>query len=187
MRKSPSLRKTVPLSSELLFLFHQQWYKLTEIRSWTALPNPNVTIDFTYGGIKICGKLHRDVSAKEVLRALVANLDLSKISHADSDLPRVRNTSFSEVSHDEIIKQDRVWRLLGNFVRPGDIVLGETGTAGYGVREMALPRHTRLFTPCTWLSIGYVSFAPGMSLSFLCDHFSFPNTSLRCPSFRLRC
>ena len=31
--KSPSLRKAVPLLPELLFLFHQQWYKLTETRS----------------------------------------------------------------------------------------------------------------------------------------------------------
>lgn len=41
-------------------------------------------------------------------------------------------------------------------MREGDIVMGETGTPGYGAREMRLPPNTRLFTPVTWLSIGYM-------------------------------
>ncbi|KAJ9613436.1 hypothetical protein H2200_003378 [Cladophialophora chaetospira] len=133
-------------------------HSTTNSYALSAVPNASITIDFTYGGIRICGKLYRDVSPKEVLRELVASLDPSKVNaqYANPDLPRTQNLPFEEVSDGEIIKQDRVWKLLGNFVRPGDIVLGETGTAGYGVREMVFPKHTRLFTPCTWLSIGYM-------------------------------
>jgi pyruvate decarboxylase len=45
---------------------------------------------------------------------------------------------------------------LSSFFRPGDIVLGETGTPGYGANDFVLPRHTQLFKPVTWLSIGYM-------------------------------
>ena len=51
----------------------------------------------------------------------------------------------------------------------------------------------RLFAAASFLSIAILpftfaaSFAPGMSLSFLCDHCSFPNACLRCLSFGLRC
>ncbi|KAE8151688.1 thiamine diphosphate-binding protein [Aspergillus avenaceus] len=70
--------------------------------------------------------------------------------HGTADCP------FSDIPGKEAINQDRLWRLLANFLRPGDIVLGETGTAGFGVRDMALPIHARVFTHVTWLSIGYM-------------------------------
>ena len=34
--------------------------------------------------------------------------------------------------------------------------MGETGTSGYGVREMRTPPNVRVFAPVTWLSIGYM-------------------------------
>ncbi|KXH62760.1 pyruvate decarboxylase [Colletotrichum nymphaeae SA-01] len=101
----------------------------------------------------------RDVSASFVTSELVRNVDLKKIArydpypvlHRDSHLPlNVLAVTSSP------IYQDKLWRSLANIIRPGDIVLGETGTAGYGVREMHLPPHTRLFTPATWLSIGFM-------------------------------
>jgi len=45
---------------------------------------------------------------------------------------------------------------MAPFLRSGDIIFGETGTVGYGVRKMLFPQHTRLFAPITWLSIGYM-------------------------------
>jgi pyruvate decarboxylase len=130
----------------------------TNSYAWTALPNPTVSISFTYGGINIDGKMYRNVGAEAVLQALVAGLDISRINVTDTGLhlPRDRNLPLSQVADNDMIKQDQAWKVLGNFLRPGDIVLGETGTAGYGVREMAFPKHTRLFAPCTWLSIGYM-------------------------------
>lgn len=34
--------------------------------------------------------------------------------------------------------------------------MGETGTSGYGVREMRTPPNVRIIAPATWLSIGYM-------------------------------
>ncbi|KAI1607894.1 thiamine pyrophosphate enzyme [Exophiala viscosa] len=150
--------KSVMDNSDLVLFFgpHQS---TTNSYSLTALPRTDVTISFTFGGIKVASDMYRDVSAKQVLDYLLNNLDFAKLNadtKTDVDLPRERNLSFSDVSDEQEIKQDKVWRLIGNFLQPGDILMGETGTPGYGVREMSLPPHTRLFTPTTWLSIGYM-------------------------------
>ena len=131
----------------------------TNSYNWTAVPRTDVTISFTFGGIKIAGQHYRDIALKQLLDQLLQDLDFAKVKvYHDTELglPRDQNLSFSDATDEETIKQDKVWRLVGNFLRPGDIILGETGTAGWGVREMALPPHTRLFTPATWLSIGYM-------------------------------
>lgn len=148
--------KTLVNESDLILCFgpHQS---STNSYNWSAVPDAQVTVYFTYGGIKNGSKYYRDISAKHVLQALVVNLDMSKVvaHHSDPELVSDRNLSFSEISDDEIIKQDKIWRVLANFVRPGDVLLAETGTSAYGVREMALPKQTHLLTPATWLSIGY--------------------------------
>lgn len=130
----------------------------TNTYGFSSITQAKTTISFTFTGIKIFEKLHRDVPAKHVLSYLLQGLEPTKLELHDKslDLPHDRNLSFSEVSGGDMIRQDKLWRLLANFIRPGDIVLGETGTAGYGVREMAFPKHTRLFCPSTWLSIGYM-------------------------------
>ncbi|KAK4939012.1 hypothetical protein LTR10_020671 [Elasticomyces elasticus] len=142
-----------------LVLFFGPHQSTTNSYSLTALPAPDVTIAFTFEGIKIASDMHRDISTKQALDHLLDNLDFSQLNTeatTNVDLPRGRTVSYSDVSDDQEIKQDKAWRLMGNFIRSGDILMGETGTAGYGVREMTLPPHTRLFTPTTWLSIGYM-------------------------------
>lgn len=130
----------------------------TNTYNWTSVPDSKVTVSFTHSGIKIGSEILYQVSVQESVRQMLQRLDQSKVTRFDAapELPRDGLLSFSDVSATDNIKQDKVWRLLANFIRPGDIILGETGTAGYGVREMPLPKHTRLFTPITWLSIGYM-------------------------------
>ncbi|KAK5054499.1 hypothetical protein LTR84_001390 [Exophiala bonariae] len=142
-----------------LVLFFGPHESSTNSYSWTALPSPAVTISFTFGGIKTGSTFHRDVSPSSLLSRVLTQLDTTKLLEIDTSTAQIsRNTSlsFSQVSSSAPIKQDKVWRLLSKFLREGDILLGETGTAGYGVREMVLPRYTRLFAPVTWLSIGYM-------------------------------
>lgn len=70
------------------------------------------------------------------------------------------------LSPDQKIHQSALWKHLESFVTAGDILLGETGTAGHGIREISFPRATRLFAPVTWLSIGYMlPAAQGASLA----------------------
>ncbi|RMD42376.1 hypothetical protein DV735_g2751, partial [Chaetothyriales sp. CBS 134920] len=71
-------------------------------------------------------------------------------------LARDKSLPFSSVSSDGLINHHHFWPLIASFLRPGDLLFGETGTAGYGARVLPLPRNSRLFTPVTWLSIGYM-------------------------------
>ncbi|MCJ1300466.1 hypothetical protein MMC08_003263 [Hypocenomyce scalaris] len=133
-------------------------FSSTNTYNWSAIPKTDITICFTQAGIKMGDEMFRDIPAKYAASQLIQRMDLSKIKtyKADLEVPRNQLLSFSDVSNNGPIKQDKLWRLLAGFIGAGDIVLGETGTAGYGVREMTLPKHTRLFGPVTWLSIGYM-------------------------------
>ncbi|GFP60231.1 pyruvate decarboxylase [Trichoderma asperellum] len=133
-------------------------YSGTNTYMWNSIPQSKETIEFTTSGIKIGSDFYRDVSTRLVLSRLLKELDMSKIASCSSmlDLPRYQLLAPSSIAADDIIKQDKVWKVLGNLIQPGDIVMGETGTPGFGVREMPMQKHCRVFSHVTWLSIGYM-------------------------------
>ncbi|KAL6898473.1 thiamine diphosphate-binding protein [Trichoderma evansii] len=133
-------------------------YSGTNTYMWNSIPQSKETIEFTTSGIKIGSDFYRDVSPKLVLSRLLEELNTSKIASYSStlDLPRYQLLAPSSIPADDIIKQDKVWKVLGNLIQPGDIVMGETGTPGFGVREIPMQKHCRVFSHVTWLSIGYM-------------------------------
>ncbi|KAI1205417.1 thiamine diphosphate-binding protein [Annulohypoxylon truncatum] len=144
-------------NSDLVLCFGPHFSTTNSFAS-SSIPKTQTAILFTDTEIRINGQVFRDIPARYAVSQLLLKIDSSRIISytAYPDLPRDQSDNFTSVSQDGPIKQDRLWRILSTMLRPGDIVLGETGTAGYGCREMALPRHVRLFTPVTWLSIGYM-------------------------------
>lgn len=144
-----------------LVLFFGPHLSSTNTYAFSSIPKEENTISFTQAGVIISGKLKRHNSAVETIKLLLSKLEKDDIKTSlqpapQPDLSRVETMSFKKVLPDEKIKQDKVWHLLANFLRPGDVLMGETGTAGYGVRKMPLPKHVKLFSPITWLSIGYM-------------------------------
>ncbi|KAI9166394.1 Pyruvate decarboxylase [Paramyrothecium foliicola] len=139
----------------LLFGPHQS---STNTFLYTSIPEAKKTISFRDTDVSIGAETIRDIPASVIVPQIVHSL--SDLSSAYTDdypsLPKDQLLSFGEVSGEEAITQNKLWRLLANFFRPGDIILGETGTAGYGVRDVPLPKNSRLFSPVTWLSIGYM-------------------------------
>ncbi|EPE02815.1 pyruvate decarboxylase [Ophiostoma piceae UAMH 11346] len=130
----------------------------------TSTPKADVTISFTPQGTQFRTEpeIVRDVPVKAVLKSLLKEIDAKRSSSVYSNaypagLARDQIVSVNELpAPDSIITQDKLWRFAAHFLREDDIVMGETGTAGYGVREMLLPARARFFTPVTWLSIGYM-------------------------------
>ncbi|KAI0149818.1 thiamine pyrophosphate enzyme [Hypoxylon sp. NC0597] len=124
----------------------------------SSITKSHATITFTDTQIQIGDQVYQDIPARYAVSQLLNRLDLSKIrSYAPyPDLPQDYVDNFSDVSRDHPVTQDKFWHIVSSIIRPGDIVLGETGTAGYGVRDMPLPRHARMSIPVTWLSIGYM-------------------------------
>ncbi|EXF79075.1 thiamine pyrophosphate enzyme [Colletotrichum fioriniae PJ7] len=142
-----------------LVLFFGPHLSSSNTYGFTTFSNLESCIFIKGTKVELGSGVFRDVSASFVTSELVRNIDVNRIAkydpypllHQDSHLP------LDALAGDSgSIYQDRLWRSLANILRPGDVVLGETGTAGYGVRDMHLPPHTRLFAPATWLSIGFM-------------------------------
>lgn len=131
----------------------------TNTYAYTSICRAEITIAFKDTQVQIGNKVFRDVPAKyiiaQIAEALANATDIQRYENYPA-LPRDYKLAFSQVPADKRIAQDQAWRLLANVIRPGDIILGETGTAAYGVREMPMQPYNRLFTAVTWLSIGYM-------------------------------
>ncbi|KAL6900557.1 thiamine diphosphate-binding protein [Trichoderma evansii] len=54
-----------------------------------------------------------------------------------------------------IITQDYLWPRLSSFVKPGDMVVAETGTSQVGVVATKMPKGVYYWTQAVWGSIGY--------------------------------
>ncbi len=55
----------------------------------------------------------------------------------------------------EELNQQTLWQAMQHFVRPGDTILAEQGTAAFGMAALRLPEDTRLIVQPLWGSIGY--------------------------------
>lgn len=123
---------------------------------YTAIPDATKTIHFKATSVQTSLKqTYRDLPAKHFLQTLLQRCDFSRLQK-DVPAPTVDVITKPDVSPPRPLTQDSFWRFFGAYLRPGDIVLAETGTAGHGCREFHLPPHTYLFKPSTWLSIGYM-------------------------------
>jgi pyruvate decarboxylase len=147
--------------ADLVLIFGPH-FSTTNSYALTAKPKSDISIVFSDTEIKIGSKVFRDIPARLGVSKLLAQLDASKLAQYEaSDLQsltwqQTQPLTFSNVTKDEAISHSELWNLFTPFLRPGDIVMGETGTSGYGVREMRTPPNVRIFAPVTWLSIGYM-------------------------------
>lgn len=53
------------------------------------------------------------------------------------------------------ITQSWIWNWIGQFVRPGDILIAESGTAQFGIPDAQLPENITYITQVYYGSIGY--------------------------------
>ncbi|KAI0968424.1 thiamine diphosphate-binding protein [Xylaria arbuscula] len=153
--------------SDLVLCFGPH-FSSTNSYSQTSVPKTAATIYITQTEVRIGEKVFRDIPAVLAITQLLEKLDSSKIKAytPSTDLSRPPPSSYSEESKDQPITQASFWPLVSKIVRTGDILLGETGSAGHGCRDISLPKHVRTFVPVTWLSIGYmVGAAQGAALA----------------------
>ncbi|WP_042958744.1 alpha-keto acid decarboxylase family protein [Erwinia tasmaniensis] len=55
----------------------------------------------------------------------------------------------------DALTQNTFWHAIQDFLRPGDIVLADQGTAAFGTAVLRLPQDVRLLIQPLWGSIGY--------------------------------
>ncbi|KAE8380243.1 thiamine diphosphate-binding protein [Aspergillus bertholletiae] len=120
-------------------------------------PSDETAILLSPNSIQVNKDVFRDLPVGYFIQQLTRQLDISKIPMHKHDLVHPSLKTTPEVSPTDLVTQAMgFWKRLSPFFRSGDIILGETGTPGYGVNDFILPPHARLFKPATWLSIGYM-------------------------------
>lgn len=141
-----------------LVLFFGPHLSSTNTYLYSSIPDRDDTLSFGDVQVTFGNEIIRDAPSKVILPRIIEQLDTAKLEPNESyaQLPKDQLLSFSDVSQEQRISQDFFWRIVGNLFRPGDIIMGETGTSGYGVRDIPLPPGSQLFSPVTWLSIGYM-------------------------------
>lgn len=150
-------------SCDLILCFGPH-HSTTNTYGGLTVPRADATIAFSSTTVQIGTEIFRDLPAKAFLRKLTMQLDSSLIAKSDpastllGPKPTADDALLPPVSGSDPVAQTAgFWQRLSRaFFRPGDVILAETGTAGYGANDFVLPKHTRLFKPVTWLSIGYM-------------------------------
>lgn len=61
----------------------------------------------------------------------------------------------SEQTAAAVISQQAFWQAMQRFLRPGDIILADQGTAAFGAAALRLPQDAQLLVQPLWGSIGY--------------------------------
>lgn len=153
---SPETQKFIK-EADLVLSFGPH-YSSTNTFLYSTIPPQDKTISF-FNTHVVCGlDTHRDTCGHGLISRVTELVDTSKVKKY-RPLPSLSKDfllRFDSSRKSDPITQARFWRLVGNFFKPGDIIMGETGTSGYGIRDIPLPADTTLFTPITWLSIGYM-------------------------------
>ncbi|KAI0867160.1 thiamine diphosphate-binding protein [Xylaria cubensis] len=124
----------------------------------TSAPKVEAAIYITHNEVRIGDRIFRDIPARFAAAQILEKLDSSKTTTytPSTDLSRPHVNKYSEALKDQAITQASFWPMVSKVVQTGDIILGETGSAGHGCRDIPLPKHVRTFVPVTWLSIGYM-------------------------------
>lgn len=130
-------------------------YSTTNTYQNATVPRKDVSIDITATSVKTEKGTIYDLPAKQFIRRIIAQLDASKLPKHTPEITGPTNMS-PVTRSDPVTQKSGFWQRLSPFFREGDIILAETGTAGYGANEFILPKHTRLMKPVTWLSIGFM-------------------------------
>ena len=108
---------------------------------------------------------------------LLRKLDSSKISKPEG-LSKPDRAQPS-VDSSGLLTQKDFYRVINPMLRAGDIVMGETGTASHGTRDLVLPTGSYYFTAVTWLSIGYMlPAALGAALARKSLNFLYPHVQM---------
>ena len=72
--------------------------------------------------------------------------------------PGFKGTEVSDLGDDNTddhIAQSYIWRRLGQYIRPNDILVADSGTAQFGFSDACFPKNSTYITQLYYGSIGY--------------------------------
>lgn len=125
--------------------------------------NTNNIVEFHSDHIKIKRATYENISMTPVLVELAVRITPRD---PESAVPVPKPLAIQEQPRDTILNQDYVWTHLTSFLRPGDVIVSETGTSSFGITKATFPNNTVGISQVLYGSIGYsVGAALGASLA----------------------
>ncbi|CAL5870387.1 uncharacterized protein PFLUO_LOCUS4623 [Penicillium psychrofluorescens] len=111
------------------------------------------TIDFHSTYVRVRYSEYPDTNMKGVLRKIIQRMG----TLSPASVPQVNNRlPDSELkSSDQTITHAWLWPTVGQWLKPHDIVLTETGTANFGIWDTRFPAQVTAISQVLWGSIGY--------------------------------
>ena len=104
---------------------------------------------------QVKGQNYPNTSIKPLLQALISALPakpLHSISKPQLSAPRQPSDSSSLK-----LTQSQLWPTIQSFLRPHDIVIGETGTTNFGLYDVRFPADVRYVSQIYYGSIGFAT------------------------------
>lgn len=86
-----------------------------------------------------------------LLARLTSTIDTSKLTKPE--IPKVGSIPPAKDGNE--ISHAYAWPKIGDFLRPGDVVLADTGTATYGLPDVRVPHDMRYIAQSYYMSIGF--------------------------------
>ncbi|KAI9715634.1 MAG: hypothetical protein M1828_000777 [Chrysothrix sp. TS-e1954] len=110
-------------------------------------------IDVLERSVIIKGTAYNGVLMGPFLERLTKELD--KSSAPKVNIPKAGKISQAEDHASKDITQSYIWTRIGELLRPGDVVLADTGTAAFGFPDASFPENVTYICQTYYGSIGY--------------------------------
>lgn len=113
------------------------------------------TIDFQITHVRVHYSEYPDTNMKGVLRKIIRKM--GTLSSASVPIRRITKSLYDEKQDtaSETITHDWLWPTIGQWLKEGDIVITETGTANFGIWNTRFPAKVTAINQVLWGSIGY--------------------------------
>jgi indolepyruvate decarboxylase len=125
----------------------------TTTTNFSQRTDPQRTIDVQPFATRIGDLEFAPLPMRDAVHALSATVRELGRSWARPDL--VVHQPDDEIPESAELRQAQFWPAIQRFLRPGDIVLAETGTAFFGAQDIRLPTEVSFIGQPLWGSIGY--------------------------------
>lgn len=112
-------------------------------------------IDVLEDHVIVCGQPFPGVYMAPFLRKLRDNVDISRITR--KKVPRAPRRNIPKDDNGIQITHRYLWRQFSNYLKEGDVVLADTGTAALGILDSDFPKNTLYISQTYYGSIGYAN------------------------------
>lgn len=115
--------------------------------------NTRNIVEFHSDHTKIRSAAYPNIRMKELMTKLNAKIPQANVKSA-VPVPSVK-TTLTPCPPESKLNQQWLWTRVGQWLRPGDIIVTETGTSSFGIVQTKFPKNTIGISQVLWGSIGY--------------------------------